>query len=175
MDSDLEAIKRVIDAFERSDWREIDVRSGDLRVHLVAGEGPVPPPAPTGAREVPVDTGNPDRPDAGPELGDRPREDAVVSAPEPAGAVPPGAEVVVSPSPGTFWRAPEPGAPPFTEVGRAVDPATTLCIIEVMKLMNHLKAGLAGRVVAIYAENGATVDRGQPLFALAPAGEPEPD
>lgn len=68
---------------------------------------------------------------------------------------------------GIFWRAPKPGAPPFVEVGDRVDPNTTLCIIEVMKLMTPIKAGVHGRVSTILVENGEYIDRGQLLFAVS--------
>jgi acetyl-CoA carboxylase biotin carboxyl carrier protein len=94
---------------------------------------------------------------------------AATGAAAPATIVPPdGAHVVVSPSPGIFWRSPEPGAPPFADVGDTIDASATVCIVEVMKLMNHLKAGVGGTVVAVYGVNGVAVEKGQPLFAIAP-------
>ena len=83
--------------------------------------------------------------------------------------LPAGAHVVVSPSPGILWRSPEPGAPPFADVGDVVDASATVCIVEVMKLMNHVKAGVSGEVVAVYVENGVAVQKGEPLFAIAPS------
>lgn len=76
--------------------------------------------------------------------------------------------VVKSPSLGLFWRSPQPGAPPFVEVGDEVEPDTTVCIIEVMKLMNHVKAGVAGRVVEIHQENSDMVEFDAPLVTIAP-------
>ncbi|RPI05274.1 MAG: acetyl-CoA carboxylase, biotin carboxyl carrier protein, partial [Actinobacteria bacterium] len=78
------------------------------------------------------------------------------------------AHVVVSPSPGIFWRSPEPGLPPFADLGLSVDASATVCIVEVMKLMNHVKAGVSGDVVAVYCDNGVAVRKGQALFAIAP-------
>ena len=88
----------------------------------------------------------------------------------PANPPPAGAHVVVSPSPGIFWRSPEPGLPPFADLGHTVDASATVCIIEVMKLMNHVKAGVSGEVVAVYGENGVAIQKGQALFAIAPPG-----
>jgi acetyl-CoA carboxylase biotin carboxyl carrier protein len=85
----------------------------------------------------------------------------------PAGAVP-GAIRVTAPMIGTFYRAPAPGAPPFVEVGDVVEAGATLCIIEVMKLMNEVRAQRRARVVDILAENAALVEFGQPLIMLAP-------
>lgn len=77
-----------------------------------------------------------------------------------------GIRVVKSPMVGTFYRAPEPGAPPFVEIGTRVTPDSTVCIVEVMKLMNTLRAGVAGVVVDIPVENAAPVEFGQALLAI---------
>ena len=76
--------------------------------------------------------------------------------------------LIESPSVGLFWRSPSPGAPPFVDVGTRVAAEDTLAIVEVMKLMNHIVAPVAGTVRAILAENGARVEYGQPLFAVDP-------
>jgi acetyl-CoA carboxylase biotin carboxyl carrier protein len=70
---------------------------------------------------------------------------------------------------GTFYRASQPGAPPFVEEGDAVLPGQTLCILEAMKLMNEVKAEIEGLVRAIHVQNGEPVEFGQPLFDLEPA------
>ena len=73
---------------------------------------------------------------------------------------------------GTFYRAPEPGAPPFVEVGDVVTTGQTLCVLEAMKLFNELKADVDGRVQAIHVDNGQTVEFGTLLFELEPVGGP---
>jgi oxaloacetate decarboxylase (Na+ extruding) subunit alpha len=75
---------------------------------------------------------------------------------------------VESPMVGTFYRAPQPGAPPFVEVGDVVAPGQTLCILEAMKLMNEVKAEVEGVVRGVHAENAAAVEFGQLLFELEP-------
>ena len=85
---------------------------------------------------------------------------------------PPGLIRVESPMVGVFYRAPEPGTPPFVEVGDVVAPGQTLCLLEAMKLFNELKADAAGRVTAIHAENGKPVEFGQLLFELEPIVAP---
>ena len=149
-----EAIRRVVDAFERSDWTEIDVRMGDVRVHLSAVDIEGVRRADTVTREDPRRTESLDARPGGVVGG------AVAVVP------PPGAHVVTASSPGIFWCSPEPGAPPFVDIDDDVDASTTVCIIEVMKLMNHVKAGTPGRVVAVYGVNGAAVGKGSPLFAI---------
>ncbi|HEX6795968.1 MAG TPA: acetyl-CoA carboxylase biotin carboxyl carrier protein [Casimicrobiaceae bacterium] len=83
-------------------------------------------------------------------------------------ALPPGSIVVSAPMVGTFYRSPAPGAAPFVEVGQAVDEHTTVCIIEVMKLMNSIPAGACGRVQQVLVADGAPVDTGAPLIVLDP-------
>jgi acetyl-CoA carboxylase biotin carboxyl carrier protein len=74
--------------------------------------------------------------------------------------------VVKSPIVGTFYRAPEPGAPPFAEVGAVVKKGQVLCIIEAMKMMNNIDSEYSGTVVKVYAENGQPVQFGERLFAI---------
>jgi oxaloacetate decarboxylase alpha subunit len=75
---------------------------------------------------------------------------------------------IESPMVGTFYRAPEPGALPFVEVGDAVAPGQTLCVLEAMKLMNEIKAEIEGVVRSIHVENAQPVEFGQLLFELEP-------
>ena len=77
--------------------------------------------------------------------------------------------VLKSPIVGTFYRASEPGAKPFAEVGDTVKKGQVLCIIEAMKLMNEINAECDGEVVKVYVENGQAVQYGERLFALKPA------
>jgi acetyl-CoA carboxylase biotin carboxyl carrier protein len=76
--------------------------------------------------------------------------------------------LVPSPMLGTFYRAEAPGATPFVEVGSTVGPDSTVCIIEVMKMMNSVAAGVGGTVVEVCAENGTLVEYGEPLLRVRP-------
>jgi acetyl-CoA carboxylase biotin carboxyl carrier protein len=69
---------------------------------------------------------------------------------------------------GTFYRAPAPGATPFVDVGTRVDEETVVCLIEVMKMMNAVPAGVSGTIVEVCAENAAVVEYGAPLFRVEP-------
>ena len=80
----------------------------------------------------------------------------------------PGQFALVAPMLGTFYCAPAPDAPPFVAVGKAVAADDPLCIIEVMKLMNTIKAERPGRVAAILAENATMVEFGQTLIVFDP-------
>ena len=74
--------------------------------------------------------------------------------------------VVKSPIVGTFYRSPDPEAPPFVEIGAQVKKGQVLCIIEAMKLMNEIDSEYDGEVVNIYVENGQPVQYGERLFAI---------
>jgi acetyl-CoA carboxylase biotin carboxyl carrier protein len=96
------------------------------------------------------------------------------------GAVPAAAEVaptleesgdavaIVAPMLGTFYRAPAPAEAPFVDVGSTVEPDTIVCIIEVMKMMNSVHAGVAGTIAEVCVENGEPVEYGSPLFRMEP-------
>jgi acetyl-CoA carboxylase biotin carboxyl carrier protein len=75
---------------------------------------------------------------------------------------------VVSPIVGTFYRAPEPGAANFVEVGDLVEAGQVIGIVEAMKLMNHIVAERAGKVSEVLVGNGVPVEFEQPLIALVP-------
>jgi len=88
--------------------------------------------------------------------------------PEPAAVAPDGL-TITSPMLGTFYRAPAPGAPPFVEVGSRIEADTIVCIIEVMKMMNSVPAGIAGTIAEIHVHNAELVEYDQPLFRVEPA------
>ena len=71
---------------------------------------------------------------------------------------------------GTFYAAPKPGEPPYVQVGDRVQPDTTVCIIEAMKVFNEIQAEVSGRIVEVLVENGEPVEYNQPLFKVDPNG-----
>ena len=157
-----ENIQSILAAFEAGDWQELTIDLGEDHLHLsrrangvsAAGPAVLPPPV----RET-----TPTEPPLAPAPQPAPGPAAPVPAPaEGAGAT------VAAPSVGLFWRSPSPGAPPFVDVGSRVGPDDTLAIIEVMKLMSPLKAGVAGVVTAILAENGSAVAKGDALVVIDP-------
>ncbi|MEK7297770.1 MAG: acetyl-CoA carboxylase biotin carboxyl carrier protein, partial [Planctomycetota bacterium] len=76
---------------------------------------------------------------------------------------------IVSPMVGTFYRASAPGADPCVDVGDTINEETVVCIIEAMKIMNEVKAEMAGEVVEAYVSDGEAIEFGQPLFRVKPA------
>jgi acetyl-CoA carboxylase biotin carboxyl carrier protein len=87
---------------------------------------------------------------------------------QPPVEAPPGTTAVTAPLLGIFYRAPKPGEPAFIEVGSRVEADTLIGIIEVMKLMNTVRAGVRGEVVAIAARNGELVEFGEALLFVRP-------
>jgi acetyl-CoA carboxylase biotin carboxyl carrier protein len=150
-------IKEILAILEDSGWDEAEVSVGDVTLSVskgAAGEAarddtsrlptpePAPAPAPAASATSP----------------------ATVPAPDPQL----NGHLISSPSVGVFWRAPEPGAPPFVEQGAEVQTGQALCIVEIMKLMQQVTADVAGVVTAIHTENGEQVEFGTPLFSIAP-------
>jgi acetyl-CoA carboxylase biotin carboxyl carrier protein len=136
-DDDVREILRLID---ESDLDELRVETQGFSLHVRRDGAPGEAPA-AAAREP---SGGPSR--------------------EPPRAS--GRRMIEAPMLGTFYRAEGPGADPFVEVGSAVQPDTVVCIIEVMKMMNSIRAGVAGRILAIKAENAELIEEGQPLFEV---------
>ena len=141
---DLLAIARLIETGSR--FSEFRLRSGDIEVEVKRANGVAQAVVPAHAVEpAQAGTQTPPLPD-----------------------LPAGAHLIKSPMVGTFYRSSEPGAKPFVEPGRKVRPDTIVCIIEVMKLMNSVEAGVAGTVTHVFVENAAMVEAGQPLVAIRP-------
>jgi len=144
---DLLSIVQLIQS--ASQFSEFRLRSGDIEVEIRRANGARVPASHPAAHADP----------AGRVV---PQERA-----EPQN-LPPGTELVRAPMVGTFFRAPAPGAPPFVEPGSRVAPETTVCIIEVMKLMNSICAERAGVVTHVLVADGEPVEHGQPLIAIKP-------
>jgi acetyl-CoA carboxylase biotin carboxyl carrier protein len=75
---------------------------------------------------------------------------------------------ITSPIVGTFYRSPNPDAPPFVEAGVKIKKGQVLCIIEAMKLMNEIESEADGILVKVLVENGQPVEYGEPLFLIEP-------
>jgi acetyl-CoA carboxylase biotin carboxyl carrier protein len=100
------------------------------------------------------------------------RGDAAAAVPPESGdedgAAPGDLLTIAAPMLGTFYRASAPGAEPFVDVGARVEPDTVVCLIEVMKMMNSIPAGVGGTIVEVCAENAGLVEHGAPLFQVRP-------
>jgi acetyl-CoA carboxylase biotin carboxyl carrier protein len=157
-DEDVREILRLID---ESPLDELRIETDGFSLHVRRGGGPVTAPGVAPA---------PDRASVA-ARGPAPAPDAP-AVPEPPPPSPPDAGdalTVAAPMLGTFYRAEAPGQKPFVEVGDRIGADTTLCIIEVMKMMNSVPAGVAGTIVEVCAQNAELVEYGQPLFRVEPA------
>ena len=90
--------------------------------------------------------------------------------PPPSVTADPNVHEVASPLLGTFYRAPKPGAPPFVEVGAQVEVDSVVAIIEVMKLMNTVRAGARGTVTEILIADGQLAEYGETLMRVRKSG-----
>ncbi len=88
-----------------------------------------------------------------------------VTMPVPSETAPAGL-FVTSPMVGTFYSAASPDAPPFVTVGSKIEPQTVVCIIEAMKVMNEVKAGISGVVAEVLVKNGDPIEFGTKLFRV---------
>lgn len=157
---DVREILKLIDSAEHLD--EIELTMGDFRLHVVrhgaggaALQRSASPPRAASAVVAPA----------------APAPAAVAVAPPPtaaAQAVPPGIVAIRAPMLGTFYRAPAPNEKPFVEQGQRVKADDTVCMIEVMKLFNSIRAGVDGTVVKICADNAAMVELNQVLIHVKP-------
>ena len=98
-----------------------------------------------------------------------PADGAAPRAAAPAEAAKPVGTPIASPMVGTFYRASSPEAEPFVRVGSRISVDSPLCIIEAMKVMNEIKAEVAGEILEVLVENGEPVEFGQPLFLVRPS------
>lgn len=174
MEMDPKTIRALLDAFERSDWREMEVIIGDARLHVSrdpttggAALSSLPARSPSDASADPSAPSGSGADGNGP---DRPTAETAETAPVPTAEAPPNGTVIKSPSVGLFWRAPAPGAAPFVELGDRVSDGDTVAIVEVMKLMNHVASPVSGVVSSILVENGGPVEFGQALVVVDPEG-----
>jgi acetyl-CoA carboxylase biotin carboxyl carrier protein len=143
-DDDVREILRIID---ESELDELLIETDGFSLHVLRG-GVASSPLPVASARTEPKPPAPRTPDPAPQTN---------------------GQTIDAPMLGTFYRAEAPGAKPFVDVGAKVDPDTTVCLIEVMKMMNSISAGVEGTIVEICADNAELVEYGQPLFRVEPA------
>ncbi|SDS20204.1 biotin carboxyl carrier protein [Pseudomonas asplenii] len=151
---DIRKVKKLIELLEESGIDELEIKEGEESVRISRhsktpaqqyyAPAPVQAPAPAAAPVAPV----------------------AAAAPEVAAAPKLNGFVVKSPMVGTFYRTPSPTSPAFVEVGQTVKKGDTICIVEAMKMMNHIQAEASGVIESILVENGQPVEYDQPLFTI---------
>ena len=151
---DIRKVKKLIELLEESCIDELEIHEGEESVRI-SRHSKVPAQQVYAAAPV-----------------------AAPAAPAPAAAVAPAAgdsaaaapklngSVSRSPMVGTFYRAASPTSPNFVEVGQSVKKGDVLCIVEAMKMMNHIEAEASGVIESILVENGQPVEYDQPLFTI---------
>ncbi|AUL48518.1 acetyl-CoA carboxylase, biotin carboxyl carrier protein [Bordetella trematum] len=147
---DLRKLKTLIDLVAESGIAELEITEGEGKVRIVKFSQTLQPVVAAAPEAAPA---------------------VVAAAPAAAPAAPAAApaiqgHVVKAPMVGTFYRAPNPGAAPFVDVGQSVKEGEALCIIEAMKLLNEIEADKSGVIKEILVENGEPVEYGQPLFVI---------
>ena len=144
-------VAEIMRLLEESSFDSLSLEMGGVKLNLQRGSA-----APMRQASVPAAAAQPPQ----------------AAAPPPAQKVRPPSEAglaeVASPLLGIFYRAPKPGEPPFVEIGAKVEEDTVVGIIEVMKLMNTVRAGVKGQVAEIIAENAALVEYGEVLMRVRP-------
>jgi acetyl-CoA carboxylase biotin carboxyl carrier protein len=162
--SDVESILRIIDAAEH--LNEVEIVHGTFRLHVVReGGGSGQSIRTTVAPAAPLLV-----PQANATSSPTPQTSiAAPAAPAAAAEIPPGTITIRAPMLGIFYRAPAPGEKPFVEVGQRVKANDTVCLIEVMKLFNSIRAGVDGEIVMICADNSALVEFDQVLICVKPS------
>jgi len=151
---DIRKVKKLIELLEESGIDELEIREGEESVRIsrhskqpayapqpVYAAAPAPVAAPVAAAAAPVEA----------------------SAPAAAKL---NGHVVRSPMVGTFYRAASPTSGNFAEVGQSVKKGDILCIVEAMKMMNHIEAEASGVIESILVDNGQPVEYDQPLFTI---------
>jgi acetyl-CoA carboxylase biotin carboxyl carrier protein len=150
---ELDRIRRLIELMKEHELSEIDLRQAQQRIRLCRG-GVADPPGAGLQSHLPLAVPPP----------------AVATPPAPSAAVGEVEEAhiayIKSPMVGTFYSKPNPNAEPFVRVGDHVDEATTVCIIEAMKVFNEIPAEVSGRVLAVLVDDEEPVDYGRPLFKV---------
>ena len=149
----VDRIRRLVELMKVHDLREIDLRQAKQKIRLRRAPEVryAAPPAP------------PEMPTAPPPASAPP------TAAEPAAATEEEGDHITyikSPMVGTFYARANPNAEPYVQVGDFVDPETTVCIIEAMKVFNEIPAEVRGKIVAILVDDEEPVDFGRPLFKI---------
>lgn len=161
---DVKSLISIIDGAENLE--EIELVLGGIQIHLwrSAGASQAAPEGAIRAAQAPA------IPSSAKQGHDRASEQSAPARPaaQPSAdlALEPAEVVIRAPMLGTFYRAASPGEAPYVEVGQRVGAGDTVCLIEVMKLFNSIRAGVDGTVTRVLHENATMVEFGEPLMVI---------
>ncbi|AZD33456.1 Biotin carboxyl carrier protein of acetyl-CoA carboxylase [Pseudomonas chlororaphis subsp. aurantiaca] len=152
---DIRKVKKLIELLEESGIDELEIKEGEESVRISRHSktpaqqyyAPAPMAAPAAAPAAAAPA-------------------AAAAAPAAPAAPALNGSVARSPMVGTFYRKSSPTSPAFVEVGQSVKKGDTLCIVEAMKMMNHIEAETSGVIESILVEDGQPVEYDQPLFTI---------
>jgi len=154
MDLTKDDVLKIIKLIDESGYADVRLEVGDFKLHVQRTGGSQLPAPPSAEPKAAIPTA------------------AVAATQAPPASqeviIPEGLIAIRSPMLGTFYRASGPGEKPFVEVGQQVAPEDTVCLVEVMKLFNSVKAEVAGRVAKIVVENAELVEHDQVLILIEP-------
>jgi len=149
----IKEIKEMINLMNENGLIELEVEKDDMRIRLKKTVN--------GIQEFEAPAGYPGGGagalDAKTQSAQPPEEKIIIKTVE-----------IKSPMVGTFYRAPNPEAPAYVEVGQTIEPGQVICIIEAMKLMNEIKSEIKGKILEILVDNAEPVEFGQSLFLIDP-------
>ncbi len=151
---DVRRIRRFVELMQEKELSELDIQQGDMRIQLKRNAllSGVPP-----ASSIPA-------PAVAPVAA--PATQTAVKSMETASTGEMNDHIIKSPMVGTFYVASSPDSPPFVQLGDLVGPEKTVCLIEAMKVYNEIQAECSGKILAVLATNGQTVEFGAPLFRV---------
>jgi acetyl-CoA carboxylase biotin carboxyl carrier protein len=166
MDLTEDDVLHILKLIDESKFDYFQLEVGELKITVSKGE-PIPLASSNTAASPSPASGAAEPRKATPAA---PR--SAVQSPAPkvdaSAAVAQGLVPITAPLLGTFYVAPEPGAPPFVQVGAAITEDTTVGLIEVMKVFNSVRASVKGTIAQVVAQNGQFVEYGQTLFLVKP-------
>ena len=152
---DIDDIKKLVELMEAGGVVELEMEDPKGKIRLVRANHQIAVaiPAPSLPLSLPIAVSPPTAP-VGPQSAEV--------------TLPPADRVIASPMVGTFYRASNPEATPYVDIGTVVQKGDVVCIIEAMKMMNEIQAEKSGRIVRVLVENTQPVEYGQPLFVVEP-------
>jgi len=153
-------VLHILKLIDESHFDYFQLEVGELKITVSKGD-PIPVATNPQTSAAPAATAPAPKPAVAPPAAPAPQAAKSVTVPE-------GMLTITAPLLGTFYVAPEPGAPPFVKVGQTITEDTTVGLIEVMKVFNSVRATVKGTITDVVVQNGQFVEFGQTLFIVKP-------